>query len=91
MDGPQATPGVLPTGLRFGYLASSAAQLLELAKRELEHGRRGAKAEGEHFLLVGRQPHISQPRNVVVWDRGQRGPQAQRRPSPSKTIRRPRT
>jgi hypothetical protein len=59
MDGPQATPGVSPTGLPFGYLASSPAQLLELAKRELEHDREAAKAEVEHYLLVGRHPRIS--------------------------------
>jgi hypothetical protein len=37
MDGPQATPDVSPTGLPVGYLASSLAQLLEVARRELEH------------------------------------------------------
>lgn len=91
MDGPQATPSVSPTGLPFGYLASSPAQLLELAKRELEHDREAAKAEVEHYLLVGRHRRISQPQTVVGRDRRQRGPQAQRRPSPCKTIRQPRT
>jgi AraC family transcriptional regulator len=44
MDGPQATPDVSPIGLPFGYLASSLAQLLEVATRELEHDREAAKA-----------------------------------------------
>jgi AraC family transcriptional regulator len=44
MDGPQATPDVSPTGLPVGYLASSLAQLLEVASRELEHDREAAKA-----------------------------------------------
>jgi AraC family transcriptional regulator len=44
MDGPQATPDTSSTGLPFGYLASSLAQLLEVARRELEHDREAAKA-----------------------------------------------
>jgi AraC family transcriptional regulator len=44
MDGLQATPDVSPTGLPFGYLARSLVQLLELARRELEHDREAAKA-----------------------------------------------
>ena len=43
MDGYQATPNVSPTGSPF-YLASSLAQLLEAARRELEHDREAAKA-----------------------------------------------
>src|ERR1700679_2299934 len=43
MDGPQATPDV-STDLPFGYLASSLAQLLEVARHELEHDREAAKA-----------------------------------------------
>jgi hypothetical protein len=35
---------VSPTGLPFGYLASSLAQLLEVARHELEHDREAAKA-----------------------------------------------
>src|ERR1700684_4080568 len=44
MDGPQATPDTSSTDLAFGYLASSLAQLLEVARRELEHDREAAKA-----------------------------------------------
>jgi AraC family transcriptional regulator len=44
MDGSQATPDVSSTGLPFGYLASSLAQLLEVVRRELEHDREAAKA-----------------------------------------------
>ena len=33
-----------PAGLQLGYLASSLAQLLEAAKREIEHDREAAKA-----------------------------------------------
>src|SRR5271170_2825966 len=44
MDGPQATSVTSPTDLAFGYLASSLAQLLEVARRELEHDREAAKA-----------------------------------------------
>src|SRR6266849_3660539 len=44
MDGPQATPNSSPTGLPLGYLASSLAQLLEVARRELEHDREAARA-----------------------------------------------
>jgi hypothetical protein len=40
MDGPQATTDVSP----ISYLASSLAQLLEVATRELEHDREAAKA-----------------------------------------------
>jgi AraC family transcriptional regulator len=38
------TPNSSPTGLPFGYLASSLAQLLEVARREFEHDREAAKA-----------------------------------------------
>src|SRR5580693_7045224 len=44
MDGPQAIPNSSPSDLPFGYLASSLAQLLEVARRELEHDREAAKA-----------------------------------------------
>jgi AraC family transcriptional regulator len=44
MDEPQETPDVSPTDLPLGYLASSLAQLLEVARRELEHDREAAKA-----------------------------------------------
>src|SRR5260370_24390068 len=44
MEGPQAIPNASPSGLRFGYLASSLAQLLEVARREFEHDREVAKA-----------------------------------------------
>jgi AraC family transcriptional regulator len=44
MDGPQATSDVSSTGLPFGYLASSLAQLLEVARRELEHDHEAVKA-----------------------------------------------
>jgi AraC family transcriptional regulator len=44
MDGPQATPDDSPSVLPVGYLASSLAQLLEVARRELEHDREAAKA-----------------------------------------------
>src|SRR6202171_3819982 len=43
MDEPQATLDT-SSGLPFGYLASSLAQLLEAARRELEHDREAAKA-----------------------------------------------
>ena len=43
MDGPLATPEVLPVDLPLGYLASSLAQLLETARHELEHDREAAK------------------------------------------------
>jgi AraC family transcriptional regulator len=43
MDGSQAGPDV-STGLPFGYLASSLALLLEVARRELENDREAAKA-----------------------------------------------
>jgi AraC-like DNA-binding protein len=33
-----------PTGLQFGYLAGSLAQLLEVVRREFEHDREAAKA-----------------------------------------------
>jgi AraC family transcriptional regulator len=44
MDEPQAALDVSPTGLPFGYLASSLAQLLQVARRELDHDREAAKA-----------------------------------------------
>ena len=44
MEGPQATPKSSPGRLQFGYLASSLAQLVEVARRELEHDREAAKA-----------------------------------------------
>ena len=44
MDETQATPDASSIGLPFGYLASSLAQLLEVARRELEHDREAAKA-----------------------------------------------
>jgi AraC family transcriptional regulator len=44
MDGSPATSDVSPTDLPSGYLASSLAQLLEVAKHELEHDREAAKA-----------------------------------------------
>ena len=44
MDEPQATPDTSSSGLSFGYLASSLAQLLEVARRELENDREAAKA-----------------------------------------------
>src|ERR1700753_2533362 len=44
MDEPQATPDTSSSGLSFGYLASSLAQLLEVVRRELEHDREAAKA-----------------------------------------------
>jgi AraC family transcriptional regulator len=43
MDGHQDTPDVSSTDLQFG-LASSLAQLLEVARRELERDREAAKA-----------------------------------------------
>jgi AraC family transcriptional regulator len=44
MDGSPATSDVSPTDLPSGYLASTLAQLLEVAKHELEHDREAAKA-----------------------------------------------
>ena len=44
MEAPKAIPNSSPSGLPFGYLASSLAQLLEVARRELEHDREAAKA-----------------------------------------------
>src|ERR1700683_1748053 len=44
MEGPQAVPISSATSLEFGYLASSLAQLLEVARHELEHDREAAKA-----------------------------------------------
>ena len=44
MDGSQATRDVSPTDSPFSYLANSLAQLLEVARRELEHDREAAKA-----------------------------------------------
>jgi AraC family transcriptional regulator len=45
MEGSQSTAtNSSPSGLPFGYLASSLAQLLEAARRELEHDREAAKA-----------------------------------------------
>jgi AraC family transcriptional regulator len=44
MDVPQAAADVSEAGLPFGYLASSLAQLLEVARRELEHDHEAAKA-----------------------------------------------
>jgi AraC family transcriptional regulator len=43
MDGPQATPAVSANGLPFDYLARSLAQLLEVARRELDYDREAAK------------------------------------------------
>src|ERR1700727_2699635 len=43
MDGPLATPEVLPVDLPLGYLVSSLAQLLETARHKLEHDREAAK------------------------------------------------
>ena len=39
MEAPKAMPNSSPSGLPFGYLASSLAQLLEVARREFEHDR----------------------------------------------------
>jgi AraC family transcriptional regulator len=45
MEGSQNTAtNSSPSGPPFGYLASSLAQLLEVARRELEHDREAAKA-----------------------------------------------
>jgi AraC family transcriptional regulator len=44
LDSDREAANVLPTGLRFGYLASGLAQLLEVARYELEHDREAAKA-----------------------------------------------
>ncbi len=44
MDGPEATSNSASTSLAFGYLASSLAQLVEVARRELEHDREAARA-----------------------------------------------
>jgi AraC family transcriptional regulator len=44
MDGPQAISNSPPSDLPFGYLASSLARLLEVARREFEHDREAAKA-----------------------------------------------
>ena len=43
MDEPQAIPDTSSSGLPFGYLANSLAQLLETARHELEHDREAAK------------------------------------------------
>ena len=44
MDGSQSTANSPPAGLLFAYLAGSLAQLLELARRELEYDHEAAKA-----------------------------------------------
>jgi hypothetical protein len=44
MEGPQVTPKSSPGRQQFGYLASSLAQLVDVARRELEHDREAAKA-----------------------------------------------
>jgi AraC-like DNA-binding protein len=44
MEGSQVTPKSSPGRLQFGYLASSLAQLVDVARRELEHDREAAKA-----------------------------------------------
>ena len=44
MNGPQPTQKASPSRLQFGYLASSLAQLVEVAQRELEHDRDAARA-----------------------------------------------
>jgi AraC family transcriptional regulator len=44
MEGLKSTATTSSAGLQFGYLASSLAQLLEVARREFEHDREVAKA-----------------------------------------------
>lgn len=44
MSVPQATTKSASTSVEFGYLASSLAQLVELARRELEHDQEAARA-----------------------------------------------
>src|ERR1700730_12858536 len=44
MDAPQPVPISSATSLEFGYLANSLAQLLEVARREIEGDREAAKA-----------------------------------------------
>ena len=45
MEGSQSTASnSSPAALRFGYLAGSLAQLLEVVRREFEHDREAAKA-----------------------------------------------
>jgi AraC family transcriptional regulator len=44
MEGSHTAQKSLPSRLQFGYLASSLAQLVEVARRELEHDREAAKA-----------------------------------------------
>ena len=44
MEGPQAEPISSATSHELGYLANSLAQLLEVARREIEHDREAAKA-----------------------------------------------
>jgi len=52
MEGPEALNSS-PTGLPFGYLANSLAQLLEAARRELEHDREAAKAYRVEHPAIG--------------------------------------
>ncbi len=44
MEAPQPVPISSATSLEFGYLANSLAQLLEVARREIERDREAAKA-----------------------------------------------
>ena len=44
MESPQPVPISSTTSLDFGYLANSLAQLLEVARREIERDREAAKA-----------------------------------------------
>ena len=44
MEAPQPAPISSATSPEFGYLANSLAQLLEVARREIEHDREAAKA-----------------------------------------------
>jgi AraC family transcriptional regulator len=44
MESLEATPNVSEAGLSFAYVANSLAQLLDSARRELEHDREAAKA-----------------------------------------------
>src|SRR5271170_6348770 len=44
MESPQPVPISSTTSLEFGYLANSLAQLLEVARREIERDREAAKA-----------------------------------------------
>src|ERR1700739_780502 len=44
MDVPQSAPISSATSFEFGYLANSLAQLLEVARREIERDREAAKA-----------------------------------------------